>query len=70
MFGITGKEIMKTKFYSVKEAGEKLGVSRQRVDQYIREKQIAYEWIGGTRIISEQAIKNVKRKPNNHKKGA
>ena len=59
---------MTIKYYSVEEAGQKLGVSRQRVDQYIKEKQIAYEWIGGVRIISEDAIKNVKRKPNYHKR--
>lgn len=60
---------MNIKYYTVEQAGDKLGVSRQRVDQYIKEKRIAYEWIGGTRIISEEAIKNVKRKPNYHKRG-
>lgn len=59
---------MELKFYSLEEAGKKLGVSRQRVDQYIREKQIDYMKVGGVRIISEEAIKNVKRKPNYHKR--
>ena len=58
---------MNIKYYSVEEAGEKLGVTRQRVDQYIKENQISYEWIGKVRVISEEAIKNVKRKPNYHK---
>lgn len=59
---------MKTKYYSVEEAGKKLGVSRQRVDQYIQNNQIDYVWVGGTRIISEQAIKSVRRKPNHKSK--
>ena len=58
---------MQIKYYSVEEAGKKLGVTRQRVDQYIKEGQISYEKVGGTRIISEEAIKNVRRKPNYHK---
>ena len=58
---------MQIKYYSVEEAGKKLGVTRQRVDQYIKEGQISYEKVGGTRIISEEAIKNVNRKPNYHK---
>ena len=58
---------MNIKYYSVEEAGEKLGVTRQRVHQYIKEKQISYEWIGKVRVISEEAIKNVRRKPNYHK---
>lgn len=55
------------KYYSVVEAGKKLGVSRQRVDQYIQNNQIDCVWVGGTRIISEEAIKNVRRKPNKSK---
>lgn len=58
---------MKTKYYSVEEAGKKLGVTRQRVDQYIQNNQIDCVWVGGTRIISEESIKNVRRKPNKQK---
>ena len=58
---------MQIKYYSVPEAGEKLGVSRQRVHQYIKENRLPYEWVGGTRIISEESIKNLKRGHNYHK---
>jgi len=58
---------MNIKYYSVEEAGEKLGVTRQRVHQYITAGQISYEWVGKFRVISGEAIKNVRRKPNYHK---
>ena len=49
------------KHYSVKEIGDKLGVTRQRVDQLIREGKILYERVGNVRIISDESLKLIKK---------
>ena len=44
--------------YSVKQVADKLGVTRQRIDQLMKAGRIAYIWIGRTRVIYEEAFNN------------
>ena len=53
--------VRRMKYYSVKEIGDKLGVTRQRVDQLIREGKILYERVGNVRIISDESLKLIKK---------
>ena len=52
---------MKIEYFSVEEAGDKLGITRQRVDKLMREGRIEYETVGKTRIISDKAIENFRK---------
>ena len=62
------------KEYTTTEAGLLMGISRQRLDEYIRDERIEYVWRGGRRYIPEHAIgvikpstKKMGRPPKEHK---
>lgn len=49
------------KYLSVTDFGNKIGVSRQRIDQLIRSGRIKFELAGKIRIISEDTFNQFKR---------
>lgn len=52
---------MKEKYYSTTEAGQKLGVTKQRIHQLMKSGKLPYEKIGKVHIVSEESIKYYKQ---------
>src|SRR5579864_4848274 len=50
-------------FLTTSEAAQRLGVSPYTVYEYIREKRLLAEMVGGVYIISEKAVEEFKAKP-------
>lgn len=50
-------------FLTTSEAAQRLGVSPYTVYEYIREKRLVAEMVGGVYIISEKAVEEFKAKP-------
>ena len=52
-----------TDYLSLIDAARELGVSRARVDQYVRDGRLAVEWIAGRRVVLRSTITELKKIP-------
>ena len=52
---------MELKLYSISEVAKILKLSRQRIDQFIQAGRLNCIWIGGTRVVSNDALDKFKK---------